>query len=120
MDSGKRKRRFIAVWVTSGLSALLLVLEQLLSAYREEILGLDPRVAGHNFAYNFTYFFPAVIVSFLLSFAALFLFLRARALVRSSGSRLTWLERCSLTPALVPLLGLLYIVGTIVYFASKW
>ncbi len=119
MDATKRKRRFTAIWVISSLSPLLVILEQILSAFRKELLGLDPGVAGHNFSYNFRFFFPVVILSLLLSLVALILFLRTRDSVKSSGDSLTRLECLSPIPALIPLLGLLYIFISLISFTGR-
>jgi hypothetical protein len=119
MTEYKRKKKFIIVLVLSCISFLLIVVEQIVSAYRKELLGYDPRVAGHNFVYNFMIFIPVIIVVFVLSITALIIYVRAWEVVKKSNDKLNWFERLSIVPALVPFAGLLYVVIVIIYFIIR-
>jgi hypothetical protein len=99
---------------------MLIVLEQIISANRKELLGFDPRIASHNFAYNFMLFFPTMLISIILSITAVVLYLRARITLKQSGDRLYMSEQISIAPALLPFLGLLYVVVSIIYLIIKY
>jgi hypothetical protein len=67
--------------------------------------GYDPRNAGHNFAFNFTYFFPAILLSAILSLVAIICYLLAIVHFRKARTRLRFGEWMAILPA-VPIFAL--------------
>jgi uncharacterized membrane protein (DUF485 family) len=115
MTLSDRKKKFRIIFLLSIISLVLIVSEQLLSAFRKDLIGFDPRVAGHNFSYNFLIYFPVMITSVFLSIIALFKYFFARRIIKSEASKLSWVERISILPTILPVLGLLYFIGFIIY-----
>lgn len=107
MKLNKRKKRFIIIFILSSVSFLLIILEQLLSYYRLELLGLHPGYAPYNFSYNFRYLFPAMFISGVLSIIALILFAHAWWNIRAIKEKFNWFERLSIVPSFLTILALI-------------
>ena len=110
MNELDRKSRFRTILVLSCASFVVFGAEQMLTTFRKELFGLDPRSAGHNFVYNFSIAFPAFLLALILSGIALFMYMRTRTAVRASGGSITEFEAWTVFPALLRILSILYFI----------
>jgi uncharacterized membrane protein (DUF485 family) len=105
-----RRPRFRTILILSCASFAVFAVEQVMSGFRKELFGLDPRSAGHNFSYNFMIGFPVFLLASTLSGIALFKYRSTSAAVRALGGSLTDFERLTVVPALLPILCIGYFV----------
>ena len=119
MNNQKIKAKFSGAFLFSTCSLLLLVGEQLVSRFRKESLGLNPRVAGQDFSYNFLIFIPVIIATFILTVMALIKYEDGWKMRKKTGTKLTWFEKLSIVPALLPIVGILYVGFAIIYIIIK-
>ena len=110
-----RKRKFRIIFLLSLISFILIMIEQIISAYREELLGLNSGVAGYNFSYNFLFFSPTIIASTLLSIFALNNYYFTRKELKTEANKLSWFERISILPTILPLLFISYFLVFVIY-----
>jgi hypothetical protein len=52
--------------ITSIVAFGLFILSLIINFYRQELFGFHPRVAGHNFAFNLTFFIPINLIVLIL------------------------------------------------------
>ena len=82
----------------------LLVGAQIISLNRQEWLGMDPRSAANNFAFNLGIFFPTQFLSSLLALLSLALFWIGLRRLRRQAVVTSLIERVALMPAALVLI----------------
>lgn len=110
------RERFGLTFLLGSISFLLFVGAQVL-AMNYAWFGLDSRNAAHNFHFNLTYFFPAILVSTVLALSSVLLYLRSLVAVNGGSGRLTVRKAAVILPTL-PVLGQVMILMTQILAAS--
>ncbi len=88
-----------------GMVALaFLVGVEIISLNRQEWLGMNPRSAANNFAFNLGIFFPTLLFSSLLAFLSLALFWIGLRRLRRQEVVASLIERVALMPAALVLI----------------
>lgn len=119
MTENKRKIRFRIIMALSCLSFSLVVGEQILNSFMYKRIGLDHKIAGHNFYYNFTYFFPIWILALIISIIALTIYLKICTTLRKENVKLNWFERLTIVPSTVPLIGIILFMVSFLYIIIR-
>lgn len=96
---GLRRRFAIALGCASVALAVLLV-ALVINHHREEWFGVDPRSAGHSFAFNLSFFIPATLSSSILGLVALIFYLPGVMRPRKAQERPNLAEWLAILPAL--------------------
>jgi len=97
--SGYRERFGFAFLL--GLASLLLfAAAQVLAIHQWAWFGLDPRNAAHNFYFNFTFFFPALLASSLLTLGSMVLYFKSLIAVNRGSRNLTVRSAVAILPSL--------------------
>ena len=88
-----------------GMVALaLLAGVEVISVNRQEWLGMDPRSAANNAAFNFGIFFPTLLFSSLLALLSLAVFWLGFRRLRRQEAIASLIERMALMPAALVLI----------------
>ena len=95
----------IGLALALGMVALaLLVGAEIISVNRQEWLGLNPRNAVHNAAFNFSVFFPILLLSSLLTLLSLAFYWIGLRRLRHQEVVASLIERVALMPAALVLI----------------
>ncbi len=108
------------VVISSSISLFLVIVAFILSDYLKELFHFNPRSAANNFAFNFSFFFPLLIISFAFSLYALIVYIKIIRQNRQANQRTTLLQYLILLPAVPSLIvgGLVSLFIIIVFITS--
>ena len=102
------------VWIFNGSSLVFLITAHVLNVYRAELFHVDHRSAGQNFSFNFFYFIPMHLASFVSLGFGIFRYFYAIFSIKKMNRKPTWREKLSIVPGIPGLLSILFVGGWIV------